>query len=400
MSLFRFVLTFSQTLEKILLPYIKALAAKKKPVFALAPQQINEKDLKFFSRAVRELSDLFTKERAGLPSGYLNHLPWRIAYLLYFLPINFAKACFAFEKLPQTFWEQSEFKVLDLGCGPASASLAFLYVLERKNKKAKLEIQLVDQNKKILGDAEFLLKAWQNEKSLKNFSFQSDSKKLISTRFNKKFDLIIFHHVINEMTALGAVERARWLSPFLFQYLSEKGLVAIIEPALKRPTREMMALRNHLIEENFQVLAPCLHQQTCPMLASTLNDWCHFYANWEEPAYLKKLDRMIGNNNRYLKLAYLILSRKDAYLSKYPHDYFRMVSNRMATRGKTEVALCGPAGGVRLTRLDRNRSTKNRDLDQSKRGDILKWGHNLPKTFSNRFDVKLGVDQVIKAIKE
>lgn len=394
------MITFPQKLEQILLPYIKAKAAEKKSNFALAPAQINEKDLKYFAKSVRELSELFTSDRSQLPSGYLNHLPWRLAYLLYFLPINFAKACFVFQKLPEAFWQQTEFKILDLGCGPASASLAFLYMLEQKNKTAKVEIQLVDQNKKILGDAQSLLLAWQGKSTgLQNLSIKLESQVLLKTRLAAKFDLIIFHHVINEMTSLGAVERSQWLHPFLNQHLSHQGLAVIIEPALKRPTREMMALRDHLIEARFQVLAPCLHQQICPMLASTRHDWCHFYAEWQEPGYLKKLDRLIGNDNRYLKLAYLILSRRESYEVRHPINHFRMVSNRMATRGKTEVVLCGPPGGIRLMRLDRNRSPHNRDLDLSKRGDILEWDRQFSAEFRPRFDAKLEFREWIRLIK-
>ncbi|MCP5467727.1 MAG: methyltransferase domain-containing protein [Deltaproteobacteria bacterium] len=394
------MLEFPKSLEKVLLSYIRTLAAQKKSVFAKDAQDFNDKDLRFFSKAVRQLSDLFTKERAELPSGYLNHLPWHIAYLLYFLPINFSKACFVFQKFPKSFWQRSNFKLLDLGCGPASASLAFLHCLSQKNKEAEVEIHLLDQNRKILGSAQDLLKNWQeNEKLIKKTSARLESKNLLKARFQQRFDLIIFHHVINEMTSLGALERAEWLHPFLSQHLTDQGLVAIIEPALKRPTRELMALRDHLIEESWEVLAPCLHQKICPMLASTRHDWCHFYADWKEPTYLQKLDRFIGNDNRHLKLAYLILAKSGSYAKQYPHDYFRMVSNRMVTRGKTEVSLCGLSGGVRLMRLDRDRSVKNQDLDQSRRGDILQWEHSLDEKFITRFNAKLEKQSRIKIVK-
>ncbi|MDX1387536.1 MAG: hypothetical protein R3257_08100, partial [bacterium] len=62
--------------------------------------------------------------------------------------------------------------------------------------------------------------------------------------------------------------------------------------------------------------------------------------------------------------------RKNIYREK---GTYRVVSNRMATRGKTEVLLCGSPGRIRLTLLDRDRSPSNEILGRVKRGDLIRW---------------------------
>jgi len=200
------------------------------------------------------------------------------------------------------------------------------------------------------------------------------SKRLLESSSGLEAIQLIFELYLNEMTKLGALERAEWLAPRIGNHLKKQGVVALIEPALKRPGRELMALRDHLIEPgDYSILGPCLHEKLCPMLAGTRNDWCHFYIDWQEPAYLKQLDRLIGNENRFLKLAYILLGPQADYAEKLtrPEKEFRVVSNRMATRGKTELILCGPLGRVRVTRLDRHRSKVNEALDETRRGDRI-----------------------------
>src|SRR5688572_15529741 len=100
------------------------------------------------------------------------------------------------------------------------------------------------------------------------------------------------------MAAGGQCRKGRMAGGNLPAELSEAGVVVITEPALKRPTRDLMAVRDHLLGSgDLTVLAPCLHDQICPMLAATNNDWCHFYVDWEEPEYLKALDRLVKNEN-------------------------------------------------------------------------------------------------------
>jgi SAM-dependent methyltransferase len=366
------MIQFPKKLEDFLLKYTKQefYRGTKRATFVDRPFNIS--DLHFFAKGVSELSDLFTSERGTLDQGYLNKPPLRAGYLLYFLPINFAKACYVLNELPSEFWSQKKYRVLDLGCGPASASLAFLTQLQKSQPKAEVELILCDQNKNILRDAQALIHSCEGISKIKIQLVEREARRF---QFTGEYDLILMSHVLNEWVKSSASERAEWLLPKLHQHLTSQGVIAILEPALKRPTRELMGLRDHLVEsKELCVLAPCLHEEICPMLAATHNDWCHFYLEWGEPAYLQELDRLVKNDNRFLKVAYLLVGQSKFYqkeLRKRHRDLFRMVSNRMATRGKTEAVLCGPPGRLKVLRLDRDRSPANDELDRLRRGDLV-----------------------------
>lgn len=372
------MIQFPRHYQTALLHYVKTSFYKGTKREAFIARPFGDPDLHFFSKGLSELSDLFTSERSELNSGYLNQPPLRAAYLLYFLPINFAKTRFVLEQLPQAFWRRKKFRVLDLGSGPGSASLAFLDALGEKNPEAEVELCLSDQNKKTLEDARQVL-SW--EEGVKRPALQTVVSDARRFRFQGQYDLVLMSHVLNEWVRDSATERAEWLMPRLLEHLAPQGLAVLTEPALKRPTRELMGLRDHLVEEGaFRVLAPCLHDEICPMLAATRNDWCHFYLSWDEPEYLQKLDRLVKNDNRFLKVAYLVVGRAEDF-AKLPaanRRVFRVISNRMATRGKTECVLCGPAGRVQISRLDRDRSAENRTLDEMRRGDLVEMARELP----------------------
>lgn len=388
------MIRFPKDLEEFLLAYVKREFYRGTRRASFAERPFIDEDLRFFSKGVAELSDLFTSERSELRAGYLNRPELRAAYLLYFLPINFAKGIDVLSKLPEEFFHREKYRVIDLGCGPGSVSLAFAQLLLQKNPKAKLELTLVEQNPAILQDAQNLLRF-----RFPNVELKPIKAWLHAFRFEGEYDLILMSHVLNELVKLGAQERAEWLIPHLDRHLAKQGLLAILEPALKRPTRELMALRDHIVEGKlFSVLAPCQHDERCPMLAATLQDWCHFYVDWEEPEYLQKLDKMVKNDNRFVKVAYLILGHAQSFDAKRREKLYRVVSNRMATRGKTEAVLCGPGGRMTLTRLDKERSESNRGIDEIRRGDLVEIpnyrGQGFEVTRAIRADKKFGIKRI------
>jgi Predicted rRNA methylase len=391
------MIQFPRQYEAALLGYVKSTFYRGTKRKGFIDRPFHEADLHFFAKGLAELSGLFTLDRAELNSGYLNQPPLRAAYLLYFLPINYAKNLFVLQQVPELFWSRKKFRVLDLGAGPGSAALAFLHLLSEKNPEAEVELTLSDQNKKILEDARQVL-GW--EAGVPRVKIQTLAVEARRFRFQGSFDLILMSHVLNEWVRQSATERAEWLAPQLLEHLAGGGIAAVTEPALKRPTRELMALRDHLLETGeLCVLAPCLHQQICPMLAATHNDWCHFYVDWIEPEYLQQLDRLVNNDNRFLKVAYLLLGKTEDYaqFAKHPRRRFRVVSNRMTSPGKTEGVLCGPPGRIQLSRSDRDRSEANRALDEIRRGDLVEMEKEPPGYETSR-QIRLGRSDKIKKL--
>ncbi|MDO8461664.1 MAG: small ribosomal subunit Rsm22 family protein, partial [Deltaproteobacteria bacterium] len=192
------------------------------------------------------------------------------------------------------------------------------------------------------------------------------------------FDLILMVNTLNE---IRFDKRVRLIEQLLRGSLTSGGKILIIEPALQKTTRELMELHDHLLERKLaKVLAPCLHQHSCPMLREGQRDWCHTYLEWERPEMIAEFDHRIGIRKDYLKCSYLILEKKQENslpekLAGGPAPW-RAVSSLMRSNGKNQLVLCGESGArdgrlLHTERLDSDRSRFNIPLDQAKRGDIF-----------------------------
>jgi hypothetical protein len=107
------------------------------------------------------------------------------------------------------------------------------------------------------------------------------------------------------------------------------------------------------------------------MLTANDRDWCHFYIDWECPDYLAELDTMSGMNHKHLKMAYFVFTR-ESRVPSHELRKWRVVSSPIVSKGKRELVLCGDNGKLeRITRLDRDASDNNSDLDSASRGDIV-----------------------------
>ncbi|MBI3809389.1 MAG: class I SAM-dependent methyltransferase, partial [Nitrospirae bacterium] len=105
---------------------------------------------------VRRLSTLFTTGRDGRLSDYLVDRSLRRAYLLYFFPVNYAKVAGLLREMPAL--PARPLRILDLGSGPGTASLAVLDHLTRLEQAGHhdSEVVAVDRSRQALREAEAL----------------------------------------------------------------------------------------------------------------------------------------------------------------------------------------------------------------------------------------------------
>jgi len=342
-----------------------------------AERSFGEADYRFFAKGVIELNRFFTVERAERPGDYFNRKELRSGYLLYFLPVNVLKVTAVLDTLPPSFW-QTPRHILDLGSGPATGAIgALLHQGMQHRKKANdVEITLLDQNRSILNDGKNLIQSLAQAgvcptpKSihLRPGRLLQPLPKLLPRR---RYDLILIANTLNELAQ--PERRVQLIMQLMERYMSKDGRLIIIEPALRHPTRELMELRDAVLEQGrLFVHAPCLHQADCPMLAASRRDWCHMYWNWERPQMIAEFDRLVEIRKDYLKASYLVLAREAAPTRRQD---WRVVSGPLNSKGKTERLLCGEAALPhlrRLVRLDRDRSLQNAAFDRAQRGDIVR----------------------------
>jgi ribosomal protein RSM22 (predicted rRNA methylase) len=170
-----------------------------------------------------------------------------------------------------------------------------------------------------------------------------------------RFDLVVAAHLLNEL-ALDADGRARLVAAWCRDLLEVEGTCILIEPALRATSRGLLAVRDRLLLEGLFVFAPCLLQGPCPALERE-RDFCHASAS------------AIAHNRSRVDFSYLVLRRQGE--PSIDTTRFRIVSDPMKDKGRLRFHACGPAGRVLITRLDRDRSTANRSLDQLTRGELI-----------------------------
>ncbi len=358
---------FLKKLEETLKTYLKETYLP--PHRAKTPGWTHH-DLVFFARGADLLSTAFTEGRATLPKNYFNKKEFRSGFILYFFIPTFVKVwkCLEigkdngpFDKLRAQQWTtdsgQKTLKILDLGCGPGTASLACSAFFQNR----PLEIFGFEQNANIRRDAIALWKRLAPPHHRFHFT-----KTPIP---NEKIDIAIASYFFTEIPLKEQLELSR-------EILRHSRIFIIIEPALQKTTRQLMELRDKILESGrAQVLAPCLHQQNCPMLAANKRDWCHFYIDWKCPYFIRQIDEITGNKHDYLKMAYMVFrGQRTTDNGQRTKNQWRVVSSPLISKGKREFILCGADGKLpKIERLDRDRSEQNRSFDEIKRGDIIEW---------------------------
>lgn len=356
--------------------------------------------IKKFSPEIGKVSDLFNQKTGSHDlASTLSSPHFPIAYIAYFLPSNFFKIAALILDLQKVSpfhpllsgqgkaFSEKPFRVLDLGAGPGTNGLGLLDFSARYShpffKNRIIEYFAVDQDSRHLRNFSLLfsnyfkkVEAALSERNIR-FNIKAVQKKISTneTPSEEKFDLIILGNIINEMIQNGKklFSIAEWVINIMNNQLSSGGAIFIIEPALKKTSRNILSLRDILaLQKKGSIIAPCLHQQPCPIMGplGSEKDWCHQEKEWEAPGWIEQIDQEIGKRKDALKYSYLILSDPKP-LPAYPSFRWRAVSEIIETKGKKEAFFCNERGRIRFYLLDRECSESNHLFSAIKRGDLV-----------------------------
>ena len=329
---------------------------------------------------VRRLSRLFTIDRDKLGLDYLSDPALRLAYLLYFAPVNLAKCLSVLAELPPL--PARPLRVLDLGSGPGVGALAMFHYLSSEGRKPPggTELVLVDRNREMLAEARSL---WRSLTSMvpscEMPSLQTALLNLEKTGprapwKQQTFDLIFVVNSLNELfrSARDPIARRAKLLEQLLESLALDGTLVVIEPALRQTTRELHGVRDRLVTQGkATVYSPCLHDRSCPALLHP-DDWCHEERPWSPTAMIEAIDRAVGFIKDSLKFSYLVLRKDGRTIADRGQNIYRVVSERMATKGEQRVWLCNETGRQLVGRLEKERSEENAAFDRWERGAIVR----------------------------
>jgi len=201
--------------------------------------------------------------------------------------------------------------VLDLGAGPATSVFSFFSIFKNLKK-----LHLVEKDEKMLFYGRSLL-TFTNI-GLSNIIFEKNDILKIK---NYDFDAVILSYVANELKNFQ-IEKIinRWAK-------SKSKIIIFIEPGTMYGFKNIRWIRQKLIDDGFDLIAPCPNKLKCPM---SRNDWCHFYVRVKRSKTHKYLKgAKLGYEDE--KFSYVIATKEKVKLPKSRILRFINKSNKEIT---------------------------------------------------------------------
>lgn|GEM_PF-1316251 len=233
------------------------------------------------SKPLVQLREWLTENRAGRRSGYMNEEAFLKAYCSYYLPLHLPEVYWIFEQATARAWTlEPVTKLLDIGCGPGTATLSYLLFCEHNKLTPPKEIHLVDTSKAALALARDLAlvlapdaQVHMHRVDLRNTRQLTE----LTRKFGRSVDLVLMSHVLNEFGSGPRTResKAEFIDRILLSCCDEHGHLLVIEHPLRSPTMDLMTLRDELTEKGAVIVAPCPARTTsCPMLRGSAG-WCY-----------------------------------------------------------------------------------------------------------------------------
>jgi ribosomal protein RSM22 (predicted rRNA methylase) len=178
------------------------------------------------------------------------------AYVLSRMPATYAAAMAVFDAVREASENFAPKTMLDVGCGPGTASWAAI-----ESWSAIAQVTMLDSNQAFLAVAKTLASASPAFTKATMLALSLD------TIAPPHADLVAASYVLAEIAAakLPQVVERLWSSA--------NEVLVVIEPGTPAGFQRIRAARDLLIASGAHVLAPCTHDAACPIMGS---DWCHF----------------------------------------------------------------------------------------------------------------------------
>jgi len=273
-------------------------------------------DARRVAAASQQLTGRYKRASSGVP--VLRSFAERIAYLTARMPATLAANVNVFTELRRRAPEAEISSLFDLGAGPGTALYAAteLFPTLRNATLLEADAEWLRTGKQLAARSPFV--AVRNAEWL-----QRDLREAGDL---PPHELVVISYVLGELPKLvvESLLRRAWQS-------AQKFLV-VIEPGTKRGSAAINAVRSSLITQGADILAPCPHQNTCPMAAA--NDWCHFSQRLERTSEHR---RMKGGALGYEdeKFSYVAFAKEP-----WPKAQARIVRHPKIHSGFIQLKLC------------------------------------------------------------
>ncbi|UZE48808.1 small ribosomal subunit Rsm22 family protein [Rhodopseudomonas sp. P2A-2r] len=287
-------------------------------------------------------SDAISKTyRSGGGSTAIRSETDALAYALARMPATFAAVIASLNALQQVRPDFAPRTLLDCGAGPGTATWAAAEAFASLNAFA-----LLDANPALRTLALDLVRH-SHRLAASNYTLGDAVAKLDDAA---PADLVIASYVINELTD---AQRAIFIDRAWAKTLDT---LVIVEPGTPAGWQRILDARARLIAAGAQVIAPCPHDQACPLHQP---DWCHFTQRLQRSRVHKQL-KSAELPYEDEKFIYVALSRTP--MTMRPS---RVLAQPVMTKVAITAKLCTAAGLAITTapRRDKAAYAKFRKID-------------------------------------
>lgn len=240
-------------------------------------------------------------------------------YLAYYLPINIFKIHRLLRDLIQNGLLKGDADILDIGCGPGSATIGIIefyknIALNMKNTEFNLSITLLDAESEFLSIAESCIEKIKATlpQNLKLTIYESINSKVDKNlEIEYMYDYLIISNLLNG-SELDESFSDKALFKEAISSTSDTGAILIIEPGESRQCNRLKLIRNNILSnfKEINIYSPCNN-----VWGEKSEYKCRCFSNgklkWRRPYIIDRLiDKGLKKKVNHPAFNYLIL-RKD-----------------------------------------------------------------------------------------
>ncbi|CAN5792731.1 small ribosomal subunit Rsm22 family protein [soil metagenome] len=272
-----------------------------------------------------------------------------VAYVAFRMPATYAAMHSVMGQLRLRMPDWSPDSLLDVGAGPGTS----LWAASRYWSQLRSNT-LIDGDKH-MAEIGRRLAARSDEEVLSSAGWRSNWFGAENSLPGS--DLVVAGYVLNELPSEDL------MSSVVRLWGATDGALIIVEPGTPAGFDIVRNTRRHLISLGARIVAPCPHDDRCPMAGG---DWCHFSARLARSRlHLSVKPGDAGFEDE--KFSYVVAIRGDgepAPARIVRHPYYR--------RKMIELQLCTPSG------LERAVLTRRKDSDRYRLARSASWGDEFP----------------------
>lgn len=268
------------------------------------------------------------------------------AYVAARLPATFAALTQILSEARRLEHDLDPTSHLDLGAGTGAAAWAAASVWP-----GLARVTLIDRDERMMTLGEML----QGAAPLSPEGRWTWRREDLATSLFEPHALVTLSYVLGELDleSRALLAKRAWEATL--------GLLVVVEPGTPSGFSVIRDIRTALVGEGANLLAPCPHDDACPMSGT---DWCHFAARVDRSALHRRVkEARLSHEDE--KFSYLVFTRSSAERVRA-----RVIRHPMNAARRVELLACTDQG---LEKLSIVKSNPNYKI-----GKKLRWGSAIP----------------------